>query len=280
MVAGPYRGACALALLAAALVALPAAQGDPIETIEHPTRVPEFKFISLGNGIEPGLTGVYGFGLHNRYNASIDNVTMRVEIYRWATVDDFKNASEVAHPPVFAVGGGLAVALAIPSIAGNGTYDVRLSVLTDDKTPEGVYFTRNQIEFDYANFTEPGNATPRLSHFVMRSRGYFTAEEFASINYSDLAGSLADLGVSGIVPDSSFSVKRAAPVWPLATLVGATALSGVLAAAFYLTETYPGRFPRLKGALLRGEGKVRVWRALAGDELRDRLARRRRPPAR
>lgn len=248
-------------------------EAEDIEAIEHPTRVPEFKFISLGNGIEPGSSGTYGFALRNRYNDSIVNVTLTTEIYRWATVEAVRNATELARPPVFAPTLSLGTTAAIPSLAANASVDLRAVVLTDAATVEGVYFTRHQIEFDYPNFTLPGNATPRSAHFVMKSRGYFTAEEFQSINYSDLERSLADLGVAGIVPDSSFSVKRPAPLWPLALVVAATALSGGLATALYLTDTYPGRFPRLKGGLLRMTGKTYVWRTLAEEELRARLGR-------
>lgn len=286
MRAAGVRGARALAVSAVLLVVLPAiAEGDPIETIEHPTRVPEFKFISLGNGIEPGASGTYGFAMRNRYNASMENITLTVEAYKWATVESALNLSDIGsgaqstphrefvHPPVFVDTNALRTTVEVPRLEPNASFNVRAQIRTSPDTPEGVYFTRHQIEFDYPNVTVPGTATPRLAHFVMKSRGHFTAEEFASINYSDLEGSLDALGVQGIVPDSSFSVKRPAPLWPLALVAGAAAVTGGLAVALYLTDTYPGRYPRLKGALLRLSGKSHVWRALAREEFRARVRR-------
>lgn len=266
----------AAALGCAALMLLPLALADPIETIEQPTRVPGFTFLSLGNGIEPGSSGTYGFALKNRYNASMVNVSLTIEVYRWATVEAERNLSEIASPPVFEASGTSSLSLEFPSIEANASVDVAAPVRAPSSSPEGVYFTRHLIAFDYPNFTVPPNATARTAHFVMKSRGYFTAEEFASINYSALNASLSALGVAGIVPDSSFSVRRPAPLWPLALLVAATALTGGLSTALYLTEAYPGRFPRMKEALLRLSGKAAVYRALAREEVRAALSRGRR----
>jgi len=265
--------ACAAALLWA-LLAAPFAQADFIEAIEHPTRVPHFDFISLGDGIPPGSSGVYGFALKNRYNASIDNLSLTVEIYRWATVEETRNASEVGSGPVFARTGSRVATVTVPRVAANASVDVRLEVQSRADSPDGVYFTRHLLEFDYGNVTEPPAVTPYTQHFVMKSKGHFTAEEFASLNYSDLRASLEALNISGVIPDSSFSVKRPAPLWPLAVLIGAAAVAGTLALAYYLADQSPGRHPRLEGGLLRWEGKLHVWRALAREELRARLARR------
>jgi hypothetical protein len=266
------------AVLSAAIVFAPCALGDLIEVIEAPSRVPHFDFISLGNGVAPGATGTYGFAIENKYNASMENVTLTVEIYRWETVEQALNATELPSPPLFIATGAFNQTFTIPSIAPNASVDVRAQVRADAKSPEGVYLTRHSLEFDYGNFTAPGNGTPRYAHFSMKSRGYFTAQEFASLNYSDLEASLDDLGVQGIIPDSSFSVKQPAPLWPLATLVVLTASTGTLSVAYWLSANNPSGHPRLTKALLRMEGKVRVWRFLALDGIRNRLGRRDRPP--
>jgi hypothetical protein len=197
----------------------------------------------------------------------MDNVTLTVEIYRWATVEEAANVSAVAHAPTFAAGGTPTAILSYPSIPPNGSVQVRLGIDAPRLAPEGVYFTRHLVEFDYANVTEPPAPQPYTAHFVMKSRGHFTAEEFSSINYSDLHGSLAALNISGVVPDSSFSVKEPAPLWPLALLVAATAASGTMALLYYLVDQSPGRHRRVERALLRMEGRVRVLRALLAARL-------------
>jgi len=266
-------GSSALAL--AALMALPAVVvADPIETIEHPTRVPAFEsFLSLGNGIEPGSTGTYGLTLRNRYNGTMENVSLTIEIYRWATVEQARPATDFSTPPVFVDTGRLDATLTTAALAPNATLPVTLQVRTAPPTPEGVYFTRHLIAFDYPNFTAPGRPSPQSAHFVMKSRGYFTAQQFESINYSDLENSLDALGIAGIVPDSSFSVKRPAPIWPLVLVASATAITGGLSFAMYLADMHPERFPQVKRALLRLSGKAYVARELSLGWLRDRFAR-------
>ena len=289
MVAWGRAGALgALALLAAALVPAPPLGAEPIEVIEAPTKGPKFEFASQGGGIEPGSSGTYAFTMRNRYNDSMLNVTVTVEIYRYATVEPervvnlsqpsdgsrFLPDSPFGAPPVFAASGDLRASAAVPSLSPNSTVEVRQSVSTARSAPEGVYFTRHRVEFDYANFTVPGEALPRTGHFIMVSRGHLTDTEWASINYTDLEGSLGALNISGIVPDSSFSVKRPAPLWPLALLVGATAAAGTLALAEYLVATDPEKHGRLNRALLQLSGKWHVLRVSVAEELRARLKRR------
>jgi len=264
----------AAAFLAVALVVAPGAVGDLLEVIEQPARTPHFDFISLGNGVEPGTTGLYGFALTNRYNSTMENVTITIEVYVWRTVEDSVNATDLASPPSFTRGGGLNTTFTIPSIAANASADIRAEVRAKANSPEGTYFTRHWLEFDYGNFTVPGNGTPRYAHFVMKSRGYFTAEEFASLNYSDLEASLDDLGINGIIPDSSFSIKKPAPLWPLALVVVSTATTGTLSVAFWLSGSDPVRHPRIAKALLRLEGKVHVWKFLIGAQVRQRMPSR------
>lgn len=240
--------------------------------------MPAFSFISLGNGIEPASSGVYGFTMTNRYNASIENVSLTVEIYRYATVEVNRNISEVANAPTFAAGGGFVVHLTYATIPANGSVDVRLQVDAPREALEGVYFTRHFLEFDYGNVTEPPAPQPYYAHFAMKSRGYFTAAEFAAINYSDLHDSLAAQNISGVIPDSSFSVKPAAPLWPLLTLIALTAFAGTMALVYWLVDQNPGRHRRLERWLVRVEGKLRVWRALLRSSLFGRGKARVKPP--
>jgi hypothetical protein len=269
----PRRLAALLAVAAAAMV-LPPSSADTIQQIEQPTKVPALEgFLSLGNGIEPGSAGTYGFALRNRYNTSLENVTLTVELYRWATAEAARPIEEIQAPPIFEQTGSLNQTFALASLAPNATFPVRVSVRAGISTPEGVYFTRHLLQFDYANVTDPGDPAPRAEHFLMKSRGYFTAQEFESINYSDLEFSLDALGVAGIVPDSSFSVRKPAPLWPLALVVGATAATGTLALLSYLADAYPEKYPRVKQQLLRWSGKLWVWRALITQSIRMRFGR-------
>ncbi len=278
----------AMAVLAAALLLAPLLPAEPIELIEAPTKVPKFEFASQGGGIEPGASGTYAFTMRNRYNASMFNVTVTVEIYRFATVEPervvnlsgpadgsrFQPDSPFGTPPVFADTGNLRASVFAATLAANATLELSQTVRSAPSTPEGVYFTRHRVEFDYANFTVPGQVAPRQAHFAMVSRGSLADGEWASINYTDLEGTLAALNISGIVPDSSFSIKRPAPLWPLGLLVGATVAAGTLALAEYLVATDPEKHGRLNRALLQLAGKWHILRVSTAEELRARLKRR------
>ncbi len=263
-----------LAVAVAALCLLPGpALSENIEEIERPSHVPRLEFISMGDGVVPGGSAVYGFDLTNRYNASMENVTVTMEIYMWATQEEALPIGGIDAPPWFEATGGSGRTVSFPSVAPNGTVSVRETVRAAGGTPEGVYFTRQTVEFDYPNFTADIFSPPSTRHFVMKSRGYFSQAEFESINYSDLEGSLGALNVSGIVPDSSLSVKSPVPLWPLAIVVGLAAATGGLAYASYLADMHPEKYPRLKWQLLRWSGALRVRRVLILEGIRERVAR-------
>lgn len=245
-----------------------------MEEMIRPTHVPRFEFVSMGDGIQPEGAAVYGFDLRNRYNDTIENLTVTVEIYRWATQEDARDVQEIARPPWFESTGTVGRTLTFAAVAPNATVEVRETVRASRDTPEGVYFTRHTVEFDYGNFTPAPFEAPELRHFVMKSRGHFTQAQFESINYSDLEDSLTALNVSGIVPDSSLSVKSPVPLWPLGLVVGAAAVTGGLAYAAYLAEMHPDRYPRLKRQMLRWSGALRVRRAMVVEGVRERLGRR------
>jgi hypothetical protein len=266
---------CAAAAVAVAmLVALAGpAVAEAMEEIIRPTHVPKFEFISMGDGIPPGQAGVYGFDLRNRYNASMLNITLTIEIYMWATQEEARPAGEVPNPPRFEASGTRVRTLTFAALAPNSTAGVREPVRAASDTWEGVYFTRHTIEFDYPNFTSGPFNLPETRHFVMKSRGHFTQEQFESINYSDLEDSLAALNISGVVPDSSLSIKSPVPLWPLALVVAAAAFTGGLAYASYLADMHPDKYPRLKWQLLRWSGWLRVRRAMFLETVRERVGR-------
>lgn len=270
------RVALAAAALAVVVFCPTVVVAETMEEIIRPNHVPRFEFVSMGDGVEPGRTAVYGFDLRNRYNATMENVTVTAEIYMWATTEEARPIGEVQRPPWFETTGGLGRTVVFPALAPNATVELRETVRAAPDTPEGVYFTRHIVEFDYANLTTEPFGVPERGHFVMKSRGYFTQEEFESINYSDLEGSLAALNISGIVPDSSLSVKSPVPLWPLAVVVVAAAATGGLAYASYLADMHPEHYPRLKRQLLRWSGAVRVRRVLVMEGIRERVGRSRR----
>ena len=135
---------------------------------------------------------------------------------------------------------------------------------TEDDTLKGTYFVRHKITFTYL---PEGDSLQQ--GFAMLSRGYYSSEQWEGFDYSNLYYQLD--GSSGIIPDSSFSVKDPVPLWPLAALIGLCVLFGALAVVFYLAEEHGEQYPRLKKALQYWSGKFEQRRRLMQqrlDELR------------
>jgi hypothetical protein len=203
--------------------------------VRSPNRVPD-----LGNFstpvIRPGESGKYGFRVTNRYDAPMTGVRITIEFYMWATIEDAKDIGDIEGPAPKVQGEGApAVTKDLGDIPVGGSVPVDIVITTSEDTDKGTYFVRHRIEFGYGQ-----------ERFNMSSRGYFTFEQWEGFDYSNL---YYQLGVAGIVPDSSFSVKDPVPLWPLATLIALCVLFGVLAVVFYLAEEHGDQYPRLKRRL-------------------------------
>ena len=123
----------------------------------------------------------------------------------------------------------------IENIEVNQTVRLKFDINTNEDTKEGTYFVRFSMNFQF-------NATER----VLQSRGYWSMEEWtnATTNLSEnYPGNinLDSLKVDGIIPDSSFGVKKPIPKWPLYILISLTVIFAGLSVIFYLEEeeTYP-----------------------------------------
>ena len=207
--------------------------------VRLPNQVPD-----LGNFttpvIRPGESGKYGFRLTNRYDRPMTDVRVTIEFYMWATIEDAKDIEDIEGPPPKVRGEGATSVTRYPGdIPPGGSVPVDIVITTSEDTDKGTYFVRHRVEFTYGD-------EPDSTSFRMDSRGFFTFEQWEGFDYSNL---YYQLGVAGIVPDSSFSVKDPVPLWPLATLIALCVLFGVLAVVFYLAEEHGDQYPRLKRRL-------------------------------
>jgi hypothetical protein len=208
--------------------------------------------------IRPRDDGTYNFTVTNRYDATMENVALEIEIYMWATIEEAKELDRVDEPvPVFKKNKESRITETLGNITQGGSNSVRLDISTDKDTLKGTYFVRHKITFTYDG-----------TEYSMKSRGYFTTEQWEGFDYTNL---YPQLGVAGIIPDSSFSVKDPVPIWPLAVLIALCVLFGALAVVFYLAEEHGDQYPRLKKSLQYWSGKLEQRRRLMQqrlDELR------------
>jgi hypothetical protein len=223
--------------------------------ISNPGNIPFFDDFNSPN-IKPGDSANFGFSVKNKYEDRMENVTITVGLYASATYYEYIEIKDIEKPPSLD-GDGPETSLFFSEFAFNETTFVNVTVKTKSDTVQGTYFVRLQIEFDYNG-----------SSYLMRSRGYYTDDEWedatASANESSPGRiNIEMLGIDGIIPDSSFKVWESIPLWPLyVCLIPTIVMLGILALLFYAQDEH-NSFPWLDQGLKYWSGKFhQSWRLL------------------
>ncbi len=196
--------------------------------VSSPAHVPNFDNFTTPV-LEPGKTGVFNFTVENRYVNIMNNAVLHIEIYMWATEEENKKIENIENAPVIEESGNFYYALSLGDISPGVKKTVLFHIKTFSSTPDGVYFVRFSLFFNY-------NGTL----YKMWSPGYFSRSDWdnATKNHTlnlDYLSSVIGDRVDGIIPDSSFSVKSSW-VWVLYVLIGLTIIVGILALYSFLRE--------------------------------------------
>jgi len=240
------------------------------EYVSHPAYIPQLHEFETPQ-MEPGQSGEFSFEMVNRYweyeGQDMENVTVKAEIYMRADSESSENIwqmSEKNKPHIndkcmifegkeecVNLNSTQEISFEIERIGPNETVHLSFLINTEKDVSEGTYFVRLSIEFEH-------NGTAR----DMLSRGFWTQEEWkhATTDAGEYPGNinLTSLGVSGIVPDSSFSVRKPMPPWPLYIMIIMTAVFSSLSILFYLEER--GNHPKLNKWLQQKRGKLNhLW---------------------
>ncbi len=254
-------------ILLIALVSQPLVKSEIDTYVSHPGNIPNFhNFVTPQ--LEPGDENNFILDVHNRYEYQLGNVSITSEIYHRADIDEseaFENIPTSERP--YISNKCLTInseetcesndkveqaTFSLATIQANETFTLKFKIVSDEDTREGTYFVRFSMSFDY-------NGTSRL----MQSRGHWNMdlwEEATSNVTADSPGNinLDILGVDGIIPDSSFGVKKPIPKWPLYILVSLTIVFAGLSVIFYLEEE--GNYPELNKWLQKQRGKFNELR--------------------
>ncbi|MEE3242617.1 MAG: hypothetical protein VX188_02250 [Candidatus Thermoplasmatota archaeon] len=256
-------------LLIVALFLQPLAVGEIDEYVSHPGNIPDFHNFSTPQ-LEPGQEGEFSLDIHNRYDDSLENAVIVAEIYHRADIDESESLDEIPskerpyiretcwssgqdeNENCIATTDSRKATFDIGTIEFNETISLEFEVQSKEDTKEGTYFVRFSMNFDY-------NSTAR----VMQSRGYWSMEQWedATTNVTEGAPgniNLEVLEVDGIIPDSSFGIKKPIPLWPLYVLITLTVLFAGLSVVFYLEEE--GNYPELNKWLQKQRGKFNQLR--------------------
>ena len=252
-----------------ALLSLPLAQSEIDEYVSHPGNIPNFHDFKTPQ-LEPGEKGYFSFSIHNRYDNNLTNVLIDAEIYHRADIDEsekFEDIPSIERPYISDRCWKLLpdgedncdlnekieiTSFDIGTIETNTSVHIEFRFVSNEDTKEGTYFVRFSMNFDY-------NGTSR----ILQSRGYWSMDtwEEATTNLTqDYPGNinLEILEVDGIIPDSSFGVKKPIPSWPLYTLIALTIIFAGLSVIFYLEEE--GNYPELNKWLQKQRGKLNELR--------------------
>lgn len=236
--------------------------------VSYPGQIPNFDNFDAPS-IVPGSTGKVKFTITNRYNLTqynstydnnISNVSLLLNIYRYVTLEESKDVNKISHGPKI-VGGNSALReirdqftaeFYWPLLGQNQTEQIEISVKSSSDSPQGTFFVRMHLNFTCNN-----------KYFEMKSRGHFTNQQWdaAQANATDTDGAYNDkgdlifgrlnldkLGVDGIIPDTSFRIKKPIPLWPFYLCVVIAILFLVLAYIFYQMDE-KGKYPKTKKKL-------------------------------
>lgn len=243
--------ACGAVTIVALIIIHPALAAS--NEISAPNKIPRFYDFRTPI-IKPSEHGNYNFTVKNRYDKKMENITIVIEIYMYATLDESKMIDKISHAPIIKEGNKQSYTTYKFDMPPNGTRVIGITIVTDKNTPQGTYFVRHSIEFEINGIK-----------YIMKSRGFFSSDEWSAATTNPGNGSygginLTLLGVDGIVPDSSFSVKEPPPVWPLVLLVALAVFFGVLSFIFYAVEEEKG-YSKIKKCFYYFSGKLKkAWR--------------------
>ena len=161
--------------------------------------------------IIPHAKGILSFEIRNKYNSSIENATLILEIYRYCNIEESKDIKDIFSPPIFETTNSNIAVISNFKIEKNSTKRIDFVISTTEKTPEGTYFVGSRINYTYNNIT--------YEHY---SIGYHP-----TINQKNFFG---------IIPETSFTVKSEKPYWILYSLIVFGIILGIVGIIFYFQE--------------------------------------------
>ena len=208
-------------IIAAVILSLPLAHSELDMYVSNPGKIPDFHNFSTPQ-LEPGQSGKFSLDILNRYNESLEDITIIAEIYHRADIDESEDldlipSSErpyiqntvwssniVKEENSLKTTDFKSATFEIDVIQSNETITLEFEINTNEDTKEGTYFVRFEMDFRH-------NETERQ----MQSRGHWGMNEWDDTTNqsnvpSDSPGNinLNILDVDGIIPDSSFGVKK------------------------------------------------------------------------
>jgi hypothetical protein len=248
-----FRALVSIFILISLILFNPPAQAAD-EYISDPSNIPFFDDFNAPEYIKPGDSGILRFTVENRYEEVMTNITLTVGVYACTTSYSYIDIADVKYPPTIN-GEKIENIIDIQNIESDNLTYINITIKSFQDTTQGTFFIRFQLNFNYNNTV-----------YIMRSRGYFTEEEWeTAISQADEDDpgkvDIDILGIDGIIPDTSFKIQDPIPQWPLyVCFIPFIVMLGILAILFYAQEEY-NVFPWLDQGFKYWSGKLhQSWR--------------------
>ncbi|MGI0140751.1 MAG: hypothetical protein ACREBT_06390 [Thermoplasmata archaeon] len=223
----------ASALLTVSIVLLPAASA----AATPPTLPVGLDSRFVGNLSAPGLvagtTGVLGLILSDPLSVPIHTIELRLTVYAFnGFPGNATSESGLADPPILTSPGssGASVYYNISLLPSGDQVSESPGVTSSSSTPIGAYAIRVALTF----------AVPNGTAYLLESRGWFTSAQWSSATAGPNGTtvvtnrSLALLGVSGLLPETSVQVTSSALSYALYIVLGAAlVLAGAAGYVYY-----------------------------------------------
>ena len=262
----------------AVLAALMMVQGSAVASIPTPGS-PQYANSMLSDfvtpTVSPGESMVFAFNVSNPYDDAegiMVNTTLTVGIYRYATQEEVRDVNDdFENPPVFD-DGTTETTVDLGTMPLGWTETVSMRISTTDRTPHGSYFMQSTY---FVRFALSFNFERNDTQVVLKSKGFFTDEQWDEMVSFDSEESLVnltymnELGVDGLIPDSSFGLKIPIPRWPLALLVCGCGLAAFMALYYFVLDN-PGKYPELEKRFYKLRGELSKLRRKLENVLRKR----------
>ncbi|HXQ94216.1 MAG TPA: hypothetical protein VN864_03485 [Thermoplasmata archaeon] len=190
--------------------------------------------------LAPGDSGPVGFSLGDALGTPITGVTLTFDVYAFnAYPGNATGPAPADGAPLFAGASGApssSITLSVGSLSPNGPMfaspgAVDLTVAAPAGSPQGTYAVRTSLAF-----------TSNGSDYLLESRGYFSASEWANATAAPHSPSYLNatrLGVSGVLPESAVLVRSNPYPLVLAIVLGGSVVLAALG-GYWAVRWRPG----------------------------------------
>lgn len=209
---------------------------DPIEAdkISSPSNVNQILSDFSDIDMSPGEDSQFLFDFYNPYNSSMKNISLEIEIYRFRDFNEKVGINELEDPISFEESDDLSAVFETEELDSKKELRISYRVVSNEKTEKGVYSLRFKLTLELNE-----------RKVSMKSIGHFTNQQLkkasGSVGENDeehfVGGyNITELGVDGILKETSISIKDSKSLWSQYVLVAITIIFSLLAVYFYTKE--------------------------------------------